>query len=196
MLLVVWPSRRLSLKPVRTLLFGTIATRKPLTELLRSRRHMESNVRNDSLKTLLMFANDKQLLGRAYQVNVNTLETVQEAVDTIVKEFNGRLDIFVANSGIAWEFGPMLDAEPVVDLYKKVMTPNIDGTFWCARAAGVHFRRQKREGTTIDGQKLENFTLGSFIATASMSGHIANVPQLQAAYNASKAAVIHLCRAS
>lgn len=123
----------------------------------------------------------KTTSGRAYQVNVNTLESVQEAVDTIVKEFNGRLDVFVANSGIAWEFGPMLDAEPVVDLYKKVMTPNIDGTFWCARAAGVHFRRQKREGTTIDGQKLENFTLGSFIATASMSGHIANVPQLQAA---------------
>jgi sorbose reductase len=27
-----------------------------------------------------------------------------------------------------------------------------------------------------------------------MSGHIVNVPQLQAAYNASKAAVVHLCK--
>lgn len=109
-----------------------------------------------------------------------------------MKEFNGRLDVFVANSGIAWEQGPMLDGG--LDHFKQVSTTNIDGTFYCARAAGLHFRRQKREGTTIDGQKLEGYTYGSFIATASMSGHIANIPQLQSAYNASKAGVIHLCK--
>lgn len=32
------------------------------------------------------------------------------------------------------------------------------------------------------------------MATASMSGHIANIPQLQAPYNAAKAGVIHLCK--
>jgi len=32
------------------------------------------------------------------------------------------------------------------------------------------------------------------VATASMSGHIVNQPQAQAAYNAAKAGVIHLCR--
>lgn len=32
------------------------------------------------------------------------------------------------------------------------------------------------------------------MATASMSGHIVNIPQLQAAYNAAKAGVIHLCK--
>ena len=46
------------------------------------------------------------------------------------------------------------------------------------------------EGTDLNGQTLENFKLGSFIATASMSGHIVNIPQLQAAYNGAKAAVI------
>lgn len=49
-----------------------------------------------------------------------------------------------------------------------------------------------QEGTDINGNKLENFRAGSFIATASMSGHIVNIPQLQAAYNAAKAGVIHL----
>lgn len=49
-----------------------------------------------------------------------------------------------------------------------------------------------QEGTDINGKKLENFRTGSFIATASMSGHIVNIPQLQAAYNAAKAGVIHL----
>ena len=69
---------------------------------------------------------------------------------------------------------------------------DLDGTFYCARAAGLHWRRQKMEGTDIKGKKLENYTYGSFIATASMSGHIVNIPQLQAAYNAAKAGVIHL----
>ncbi|KAK3378293.1 sorbitol utilization protein SOU2 [Podospora didyma] len=130
---------------------------------------------------------------KAYQVNVTTYEAVQNAVDSIVKEFNGRLDIFVANSGVTWEDGPMLDGPP--EHYRRVVNTNLDGTFYCARAAGVHWRRQKKEGTAIDGKtRLEGFSYGSFIATASMSGHIANIPQLQAAYNASKAGVIHLCK--
>ncbi|KAK0635244.1 sorbitol utilization protein SOU2 [Bombardia bombarda] len=129
---------------------------------------------------------------RAYQVNVTSYEAVKDAVDRIVVEFNGRLDIFVANSGIAWESGASLDGPP--EQYSKVINTNLDGTFYCARAAGLHWRRQKKEGTTVDGKKLDGFTYGSFIATASISGHIVNIPQLQAPYNASKAAVIHLCK--
>jgi len=118
---------------------------------------------------------------------------VTTAVDQIVRAFNGRLDVFIANSGTVWSGGPMLDGP--VDMYTKVMQTNLDGVYYCARAAGQHFRRQKKEGTTVDGKPLEpRFVSGSFVATASMSGHIVNVPQLQASYNASKAAVIHLCK--
>ena len=74
------------------------------------------------------------------------------------------------------------------------MAVNVDGVMWCARAAGSHFRRQKQEGTTLDGRPLENFIAGSFIATGSMSGSIVNIPQLQAVYNGSKAAVIHFVK--
>jgi len=109
-----------------------------------------------------------------------------------VAEFNGRLDIFVANSGIPWTDGPSLDGPP--ENYSKVMRTNVDGVFNCARAAGLVWRRQKQQGTTVDGQPLTGYTYGSFIATASISGHIANIPQLQAPYNASKAAVIHLVK--
>ena len=70
------------------------------------------------------------------------------------------------------------------------MSTDMDSVYYCAYAAGLHWRRQKMEGTDSNGQKLENFKLGSFIATASMSGHIVNIPQLQAAYNGAKAAVI------
>jgi len=83
----------------------------------------------------------------------------------------------------------MLDGE--LSHYHDVIRTNLDGVFHCARAAGLHFRRQKEQSPQTFNPP---FTLGSFIATASMSGHIVNVPQLQAAYNASKAAVVHLCK--
>jgi sorbose reductase len=129
---------------------------------------------------------------KAYPVNVTSYSAVETAINDIVAEFNGRLDIFVANSGIPWTDGASLDGP--VSNFTKVLTTNVDGVFNCARAAGLHWRRQKREGTTLDGRKLENYSQGSFIATASMSGHIVNLPQLQAPYNASKAAVIHLVK--
>lgn len=124
---------------------------------------------------------------------MTSLEAITASVEAIVREFNGRLDIFVANSGIPWTQGPALDGQ--LDHYHKVVSTDLDGTFYCARVAGIHWRRQKLEQTTIDGKKLEPaFREGSFVATASMSGHIVNIPQLQAGYNAAKAGVIHLCR--
>ncbi|EHK41724.1 uncharacterized protein TrAtP1_011355 [Trichoderma atroviride] len=129
---------------------------------------------------------------KAYQVNVTSAEAVDKAIADIVKEFNGRLDVFVANSGIPWTKGAFIDGP--ADMARDVMSVNVDGVMWCAKSAGAHFRRQKEEGTTIDGKPLENYTTGSFIATASMSGSIVNIPQLQAVYNGSKAAVIHFCK--
>jgi sorbose reductase len=118
---------------------------------------------------------------------------VQTSVDQIVKEFGGRLDIFVANSGIPWTQGPALDGE--ISHYHDVVNIDLDGTFYCAKAAGRHFRRQALEGTDLNGKPLDStYTTGSFIATASISGHIVNIPQLQAAYNAAKAGVIQLCK--
>ncbi|KAG9235202.1 hypothetical protein BJ875DRAFT_483487 [Amylocarpus encephaloides] len=130
---------------------------------------------------------------QAYQVDVTSYDAIAVAVESIIREFNGRLDVFIANSGIPWIQGPMLDGE--LSHYKKVMDTDMDSVFYCARVAGLHWRRQKQEQTTIDGNKLEPaFREGSFVATASMSGSIVNIPQMQAAYNAAKAGVIHLCK--
>lgn len=109
-----------------------------------------------------------------------------------MEEFNGRLDIFVANAGIPWTQGTFLDGG--IDHYRKVMATDMDSTYYCAYAAGQHWRRQKNEGTDIHGKKLERYRGGSFIATASMSGHIVNIPQLQAAYNGAKAAILHFVK--
>ncbi|KAL4868428.1 hypothetical protein BDV12DRAFT_197300 [Aspergillus spectabilis] len=129
---------------------------------------------------------------RAYQVNIRESRAVEEGLELCVRDFNGRLDIFVANSGIPWTKGPMVDAP--VDHYSNVVQTDLDGTFYCARAAAAHWRRQKIDKMDLFGNPLQDFTYGSFVATASMSGHIVNVPQLQAAYNAAKAGVIHLCK--
>ena len=117
---------------------------------------------------------------------------VQEIVDQVVEEFHGRLDIFVANAGIPWTQGPMLDGE--IDHYRNVVATDLDSTYYSAYAAGMHWRRQKAEGTTIDGKELKGFSYGSFIATASISGTIVNIPQMQAAYNGAKAGIIQLVK--
>ncbi|KAM5352191.1 hypothetical protein ACJ41O_004914 [Fusarium nematophilum] len=129
---------------------------------------------------------------KAYQVDVRDAEAVERAVDQAVQDLNGRLDIFVANAGIPWTKGAMVDGP--LDHYRDVVQTDLDGTYYSAKAAAKHWRRQKNEGTDLSGQPLTGYTSGSFIATASMSGGIVNIPQLQAAYNAAKAGVIHLVK--
>ncbi|KAF4458003.1 hypothetical protein F53441_157 [Fusarium austroafricanum] len=131
-------------------------------------------------------------LSKKYNVDMRDAEAVENAVDESVKSLNGRLDIFVANAGIPWTKGPMIDGP--IDHYRDVVSTNLDGTYYSAKAAAKHWRRQRNEGTDLNGQPLTNYTSGSFIATASMSGGIVNTPQLQAAYNTAKAGVIHLVK--
>ncbi|TGZ77200.1 NAD(P)-binding protein [Ascodesmis nigricans] len=115
---------------------------------------------------------------KAYKVDVTVQKDVEDTTDLVVKEFNNRLDVFVANAGIPWVKGPLVEAADH-DHYRKVISTNVDSVYHSAFAAGKHFTSQRS---------------GSFIATASMSAHIVNIPQLQAAYNASKAAVVHFVK--
>lgn len=111
---------------------------------------------------------------QAYQCGVTSYDAVESTISTIVKDF-GRLDVFVANSGVAYS-GPLID-EPIEE-WKRVVDVNYNGVAYCAKAAGKVFRDQGK---------------GNMIITASMSGSIVNLNP-QAGYNSSKAAVIHLAR--
>ncbi|MEF2277274.1 glucose 1-dehydrogenase [Deinococcus sp. YIM 134068] len=86
------------------------------------------------------------------------------------------VDILVNNAGIVRNT-PAEDTPD--DDWRAVMSVNVDGVFWCCREFGRNMLARGR---------------GSIVSTASMSGLISNHPQPQAAYNASKAAVIHLTR--
>lgn len=109
-------------------------------------------------------------------------EEVESVMALVTKELGeGTLDIVVANAGIATHH-PGLEYTPTQ--FKEIMDVNLNGAFYTAQAAGRIFEKQVKEG----GRK------GNVVFTASVSAILVNVPQKQAAYNASKAAVVQLAR--
>jgi NAD(P)-dependent dehydrogenase (short-subunit alcohol dehydrogenase family) len=87
-----------------------------------------------------------------------------------------RVDIGVCNAGIAFN----VPAEDMtLEQWNAMMAVNLTGVFFTAQAC-AHAMIEQRSG--------------SIVATASMSGLIVNVPQLQTAYNVSKAGVIMLAK--
>ncbi|KAK3679711.1 Sorbose reductase sou1 [Recurvomyces mirabilis] len=147
----------------------------------------------------IWYHGNKEALDRAaevekkYGTDVTDYENVKKVMNEIAEDFNGRLDIFVANAGIPWTQGRMIDGE--LSHYHRVVATDLDSVFYSAKAAGEIFRKQyENGGVSLTGEALQNYSYGSFIATSSMSGHVANIPQLQSAYNAAKAGVRHLCQ--
>lgn len=111
----------------------------------------------------------------ALTADVTRPDQVQKMADSVVNHW-GSLTIGVNNAGIAGWF----DAETMpVEEWRKIMAVNLDGVFYCAQA---------------EARIMLAAGYGKIINTASMSAHISNTPQNQAAYNASKAGVLHLTR--
>lgn len=109
---------------------------------------------------------------KAYKVDVSNAEAVQAAITQVVNDF-GRIDIFVANAGMA-NSKPIL--EQSIDEYKQLLSVNVDGVVYCSKFVGEVFKRQGS---------------GNLIITASISGHIVNAPVDQPVYNGTKAFVTH-----
>ncbi|GKT94281.1 alcohol dehydrogenase GroES-like domain-containing protein [Colletotrichum tofieldiae] len=123
------------------------------------------------------------VLVKAYKCNVRNRAEVVSVIEAATKEVgDGYLDIVVANAGIA-DHIPAIDYPE--DRFRDMLDVNFHGAFWTAQAAAKIFKRQLKAGG--DGR-------GSIIFTASVSAILVNVPQKQAAYNASKAAVVHLAK--
>jgi sorbose reductase len=112
---------------------------------------------------------------KAYKLDIGSFDSVQTIVTEIIKDF-GKIDAFIANAGRTADSGIL---EGSVEAWNEVIQTDLNGTFHCAKAVGAHF---KKRGT------------GSFVITASMSGHVANFPQEQTSYNVAKAGCIHMAR--
>jgi len=112
---------------------------------------------------------------KAYKVNVSDYKDVERFVGEVINEF-GTIDAFIANAGATADAG-VIDGSS--EAWDKVIQIDLNGTAYCAKAVGAHFKKQGK---------------GSFVITASMSGHIANYPQEQTSYNVAKAGCIHMAR--
>lgn len=111
----------------------------------------------------------------AVKTDVTDPGQVDGMIETVLAAF-GRIDAAFCNAGICMNIPA---EEMTLDQWKKVIDINLTGVFLTAQAAG---RVMLRQGG------------GSIVNTASMSGHIVNVPQPQCSYNASKAGVIQLTK--
>ena len=103
-------------------------------------------------------------------LDVTHSDQVTALADKVVRE-HGRIDILVANAGIAHSD----KGEDCPDaMWTRVIDINLNGVYWCNRAFGAHMLKAGS---------------GAIVNIGSMSGIISNKPQEQAHYNASKAAV-------
>jgi sorbose reductase len=109
--------------------------------------------------------------------DVTQPDQVSRMVDQVTAELGG-IDIAVCNAGII-TVKAMLEMSP--EEFQDIQNTNVTGVFLTAQAAARAMVRQGRGGAIIN--------------TASMSGHIINIPQQAGHYCASKAAVIHLTKA-
>lgn len=112
----------------------------------------------------------------AYEADVTDPAQVDAAFAGFAADF-GPLDGVFNNAGISLHEAA---EEIAYDEWRRVLDVNLNGVFLVARAAGKQFIRENRPG--------------SIVCTASMSASIVNIPQKQASYNASKAAVVHLAK--
>ena len=88
-------------------------------------------------------ADEVRALGRravALQADVSDRDAVEGMVARAV-EFLGRLDVAVANSGVAARFAPVAETDPAE--WRRVLATDLDGAFWTARAVVPHVVAQK-----------------------------------------------------
>lgn len=130
---------------------------------------------DEAKKTAAMLKDTYKINSIAIKTDVTNQDDVNSMIDTILQEF-GRIDVAFCNAGICIN-APA--EEMTYAQWKKNIDINLNGVFLTAQAAGKVMLKQGG---------------GSIINTASMSGHIVNVPQPQCAYNASKAGVIQLTK--
>lgn len=112
------------------------------------------------------------------QIDVTSSASVSQVVTDLVSDqgSEGGIDLWVNNAGICRN---AVGEEMSDQDWRAVMAVNLDGTFYCCREVGRHMLGRGR---------------GVIVNVASMSGVVANHPQPQVAYNASKAGVIMLTK--
>jgi NAD(P)-dependent dehydrogenase (short-subunit alcohol dehydrogenase family) len=117
----------------------------------------------------------KELGALPVSLDVTAPASVAAMVERVTEEL-GPIDVLVNNAGTSIH-RPALDVP--LEEWRAVLDVNVDGVWLCSRAVGA--------------QMVERRT-GAIVNIGSISAMIVNRPQMQPAYNASKAAVHQLTR--
>lgn len=113
---------------------------------------------------------------KGYECNATVDSQVNATMDQIVAEF-GKIDILVTAAGMV----DNVEAENYdYARWRRMMDVNLDGSFLAAREVGKHMIAKRSKG--------------SIILIASMTATACPKPQKQAAYNASKGAIVMLAK--
>jgi NAD(P)-dependent dehydrogenase (short-subunit alcohol dehydrogenase family) len=111
----------------------------------------------------------------AVRADVSDAASVREMLDTVTREL-GPVDVLVNNAGVCFH-RPALEVPD--EEWRAVWDVNVDGVWHCSRVVGAQMI--ERGG-------------GAIVNIGSISALIVNRPQMQPAYNASKAAVHQLTK--
>lgn len=130
----------------------------------------------DASEVAERIATEYGVRAKAYVCDVTKPEEVQKCIEKAAEDM-GTLDLLFNNAGICIHKGA-LELEP--EEWLKVIDVNLNGVFYVAQAFARYLVANNKKGNIVN--------------TASMSGTIVNIPQQQASYNASKAAVVHLTK--
>jgi 3-oxoacyl-[acyl-carrier protein] reductase len=115
-------------------------------ELAREGADLAVNYRRDAEAAAATVA-EIRALGRedmTVQADVSDVDAVQAAVAAVIDRF-GRLDVTIANSGVASRFVAVRDLD--VSEWRRVMSTDLDGAFFTARAVVPHLAATR--GTLI-----------------------------------------------
>ncbi|NLJ23958.1 MAG: SDR family oxidoreductase [Firmicutes bacterium] len=114
--------------------------------------------------------------GTAYPVKVNVSDSssVNQMVNAVVKELGG-VDILVNNAGIVTQSSVL---EQTDEEWRRILSVDLDGVFYCTRAVAKQMKEQERGGKIVN-----------------IASVVANRPRrFHGAYTAAKAAVAALTR--
>lgn len=134
------------------------------------------DVLEESSAAAALLAEDYSVTAAGVVADVRDAQALDQAFSDLF-DVLGTADILVTSAGITiW--GDSIDVTP--EDWQRVLDINLNGTFYAAQSFARRLLAEQRTGSAI--------------LVSSMSAQIVNVPQFQASYHASKAAVSMLAK--
>jgi sorbose reductase len=116
-----------------------------------------------------------------FKCNLSNVEEIEDLFTKIVNKYQ-KIDVLVANAGIGWPDKGINDFkshEELVEKWEKFIKLDLSSVYYCCAFIGRIFEKQG---------------YGSLILTASISGSVVNIPQLQTPYNVAKAGIKQMAK--